>query len=31
MASLLDEITKISPKEIIVDINISEELLSEIT
>lgn len=30
MASLLDEITKISPKEIIVDINISEELLSEI-
>lgn len=30
-ASLLDEITKISPKEIIVDINISDELLSEIT
>ncbi|GAA0086212.1 DNA mismatch repair protein MutS [Clostridium sp. CTA-7] len=30
-ASLLDEITKIAPKEIIVDINISEELLSEIT
>ena len=30
-ASLLDEITKIAPKEIIVDINISDELLSEIT
>lgn len=30
-ASLLDEITKIAPKEIIVDINISEDLLSEIT
>ena len=29
-ASLLDEITKIAPKEIIVDINISDELLSEI-
>ena len=30
-ASLLDEITKIAPKEIIVGINISDELLSEIT
>ena len=30
-ATLLDEITKINPKEILVDENISEELLSEIT
>lgn len=30
-ANLLDEITKIAPKEIILDINISDELLSEIT
>ncbi|MDU5106059.1 DNA mismatch repair protein MutS [Clostridium sp.] len=30
-ATLLDEITKVNPKEILVDDNISEELLSEIT
>ncbi|MDV4151635.1 DNA mismatch repair protein MutS [Clostridium sp. AL.422] len=30
-ATLLDEITKVNPKEILVDNNISEELLSEIT
>ncbi|WP_418223747.1 DNA mismatch repair protein MutS [Clostridium isatidis] len=30
LSSLLDEITKISPKEIIVDLNIKEELLKEI-
>ncbi len=30
-ATLLDEITKVNPKEIIVDYNISERLLSEIT
>lgn len=30
-ATLLDEITKVSPKEILVDDNISEELLAEIT
>ncbi len=30
-ATLLDEITKVNPKEILIDENISEELLSEIT